>query len=170
MLRYICGFALIIFAVWITLLAIGWNFAYEKSVYFIQWVTDKPLQSFFMAIGFFTIGFLLVNKRRSHSAFMVSKSTGGEVRIAFKAIQDLVLKSVAGFRGYRVAKCHIEQIDEELMISIYLSNDDYSFSDAMLELQESVRQNVEKYSGIKVKEVKLLIQPRRFYWLSTLRK
>jgi len=171
MFRYIWGIVLIVLAVWITLLTTGWDFVYEKSISFIQWITDNHLQSIFIAIVLVVIGFLLVKRPITPNTFLVNKSAEGELRIAFEAIRDLISKSVAEFREYRIARCSIEQIDGELVIfiSVY-SNNGSNFTDVFLKIQEAVRQNVEKYTGIKVREVKLLIQPPKFLWLSTLGK
>jgi len=171
MFRYISGVVLIIIAVWITLLTIGWDFAYEKSINLIQWLTVKHLQSIILAIVFFIIGFLMVRKPISQKAILVSKTTEGELKIAFKAMQDFITRSVSEFREYKISKCNIEQVNGELIISLYIcTNNDNNLSDIISKMQEAVRQNVEKYIGIKVREVKLLIQPPKFYWLSTLRK
>jgi len=81
----------------------------------------------------------------------------GEVRITLAAIEDIIEQSISGLRGLSEIRTRIKQETEGLEIKFYCRLDDGRDLNSMSgKIQERISQDIEKYAGIKVKEVKVL--------------
>lgn len=166
MLRSILGIVLIVFSCWVTLLATGWTLPYEYTLKLIKGLQNNIFQSLAFALCILFIGLYLLRMEPSKRNITNTCSTmtaSGELRITKGAIEDIILHSISDIISLRGVKTNIKKEADGLEIIITCQlNDDANFPGVSLKIQDTVRQRVEQYSGIKVKEVKVLVQSFNF--------
>jgi uncharacterized alkaline shock family protein YloU len=83
----------------------------------------------------------------------------GEVRICFKAVENLVLKAAKGVPGVRDTKTKIVYSEHGLVIFLRaVTYPDQSIPIVTAELQAAVKEHVEHITGSVVSEVKVMIE------------
>ncbi|NLI91877.1 MAG: alkaline shock response membrane anchor protein AmaP [Peptococcaceae bacterium] len=161
MFRTIFGVFLIALGGWIFLLATGWKIPYEYTVQLVEWLRANPLQSIFSSLGLILVGFLLVrNQPFSFNKPFLFKFKKGELRINQTALKDIVARSTSGFDGLRKSSSLVKTKEDGIEVSVFCQfADGYDSSLVSEKIREKVSQDIEQYSGIKVKEVKVLFSP-----------
>lgn len=114
----------------------------------------------FIGIGFFIISvwFLLLGLRSKNSKAIIKATNMGEVRVSFHAIEGLALKAVNQINGIRDTKLSVSMENEHIIIDIKtLIMADINIPQTTVDIQNAVKDYVEKYTGINVKEIKVNI-------------
>lgn len=158
MLRYIFGVILVVQAGWIILLATGWELPYVYSVKLIQWLRIHPWQSLVYALFIFFVGMYLLPKHKpKEKKFFAKTIETGELRITQEAIEDIIQHSISGIGGLKRSRSSIRHTSEGLEIFVYCWLEaSYELPNISLKIQEKIRQDIERYSEIKIKEVRVL--------------
>mgnify|MGYP000912402781 CR=1 FL=1 len=166
MLRNILGLILLVNAGWIMLLATGWELPYEYSIKLAQWLRLNPLQSLtYSLVTLLVAAFLLHNNKTKEKKSFITNTDAGELRITHEAIEDIIQRSTTGIQGLRKLNSKVHQVVEGLEIFVFCRlAEGYNIIQVSVKIQEIVRHDVEQYSGIKVKEVKVLVRPQSFLW------
>ena len=83
----------------------------------------------------------------------------GEVRVSFKAVENLVLKAARGSKGVQEVKTRIQNTERGLVIYLRaVSAPDQNIPQVTAELQQLVKNYVEESTGVTVAEIKVLIE------------
>jgi uncharacterized alkaline shock family protein YloU len=172
MFRKILGLILLVYAGWIMLLATGWELPYEYSIKLAQWLRLNPLQGLtFSLVTLLVALFLLHNNKIIRKKSFITSTDAGELRITHEAIEDIIQRSTTGIKGLRKLTSTVHQVAEELEIFVFCQlAENNNIIQISLKIQERVRHSVEQYSGIKVKEVKVLVRPQSFLWRLVLKE
>lgn len=103
---------------------------------------------------------LVFSLRRGESVeTLLSHSQMGELRICFKAIENLVLKAARTVNGVREVKTKMVQSENGLTIFLRaVTFPDLNIPQISTELQAAVKEYVETTTGATVAEVKVMIE------------
>jgi uncharacterized alkaline shock family protein YloU len=158
MFRIFFGILLIASGGWIFLLATGWHVPYVYTIQAVDWFRSNPLQSIVTALCLVLGGFVLLRIKR----FALGKPfrfrlKSGELRINRDAVKDIVRKNVSEMNGLEEAGILIRAREKGLEIKIFCRvAADCDLSLLSERIGERVSRDVEQYSGLKVKAVKVL--------------
>lgn len=163
LLRSIMGILSVICAGWAMLIATGWTLPYEYTIELIQFFRINPLQSLAFAILLLVVGIYLLRQipiKRDNP--IILNTEDGELRITEEALKDIILNAISGILGISRPSADIKQNAEGLSITVHCQMAEISnVYEVAGKIQDNVRQAVEQYTGIKVKEVKVLVQPKK---------
>lgn len=121
----------------------------------------------YMALGFLAIvsGVLLVaflsprGKKTREGGSIVSFTEMGEVRVSYKAIENMVLTASRQVKGIREVNTRITSTEQGLVIYMRIKTvPDIPIPGLVAELQEKVKSYVQDISGASVAEVKVLVE------------
>ncbi|NLP37725.1 MAG: alkaline shock response membrane anchor protein AmaP [Firmicutes bacterium] len=103
---------------------------------------------------------LLNSLRREETVESLTQSGAlGEVRISFKAVENLVLKASRTVQGVREVKARIMQAEGGLVIFLRaLALPDLNIPQVTAELQQTVKTYVEDSTGCEVAEIKVYVE------------
>lgn len=160
MLGYIFGAFLIGIALYTLALSTGWGLPYVLLLDGIQWLRDNPRESLVIAIFVLILGLLPFFKQRKvpdHTFRTVSQL--GEVRVTVGAIGDLIVSSAVAMNGVRQVKPLIKQREDglEILLDCQL-NPDVVIPEVSEQLQTQTKEDVERFTGLKVAEVKVIVR------------
>ena len=105
--------------------------------------------------------FLLSSMRRGQERVETLTVQGalGELRISFKAVENLVLKAARSNKGVREIKTRITHTEQGLIIYLRaVTVPDLNIPEITAELQTAVKEYVETTTGRTVAEIKVLIE------------
>jgi uncharacterized alkaline shock family protein YloU len=116
------------------------------------------LLSAFALIG--VVLLLFVSLRRNECVeTLLQQGPLGEVRICFKAVENLVLKAAKEIKGVRETKTRIVASDNGLIIFLRaVTYPDQNIPQVTAELQAAVKDYVENTTGSTVSEIKVMIE------------
>jgi uncharacterized alkaline shock family protein YloU len=98
-------------------------------------------------------------RRNEREETIVQQGPLGEVRVCFKAVENLVLKAAKGIKGVRETKTRIVYADNVLIIFLRaVTYPDQVIPQVTAELQVAVKEYVENTTGSTVTEVKVMIE------------
>ncbi|HHX75191.1 MAG TPA: alkaline shock response membrane anchor protein AmaP [Firmicutes bacterium] len=109
----------------------------------------------------FAVFFLLSSIRTGGENVQTIVQMGplGEVRVSFKAVENLVLKAARGSKGVQEVKTRIQNTERGLVIYLRaVSAPDQNIPQVTAELQQLVKNYVEESTGVTVAEIKVLIE------------
>lgn len=111
-------------------------------------------------LAIFSLLIFVLSFRRGESVeTLLSHSQLGELRICFKAIENLVLKAARTVDGVREVKTRMMQTENGLTIFLRaITFPDLDIPQVSTELQAAVKEYVEKTTGASVAEVKVMIE------------
>ena len=121
----------------------------------------------YAALGFviLIIGVLLIAfsgtgaKKKEGGGSIISFTEVGEIRISFKAIENMVLSASRKIKGIREVKTHIGSVEQGLVIYMRIKvMPDLPIPGLVAELQTVVREYIKEISGSNVSEVKVLVE------------
>jgi len=161
MARYVLSFISILAAGWILMMASGWDPVYEYTVQIINWFPVNPFKSIILAAGFLLSAYYLLGKPMSKDVqILITRTESGEIRLAKEAVDDIIQRSVSGISGLKRLSTSLKQVQSgiEIMLSCQLE-EGYDISQLAAKIQAKIRHDVQQYSGIEVKEVKVLVRP-----------
>ena len=114
--------------------------------------------------GFFfiiSIRFLLTGLK-SHSSknrSIVKHTSYGEIRISLNTLEAMVQKSAREINGLREIKAMVHPIPDGVVIQVNaLTSPDINIPETTAKAQQTIKEYIEKYSGIEVREVKVNIE------------
>lgn len=160
MLAYGLGVILVLVAGWLLAVAAGWALPYDLLTQGIDWLKGNPWQSLALAILILFLGLLLFFRPRTkvESSFR-TPSKWGEVRIAKEAVQEIIARSALALTGVRQVESSLCQREEGLEITVVGQFAPEQIIPVVTEeLQALVQQDVERYTGLRVAEVKVLVR------------
>ncbi len=97
--------------------------------------------------------------KRKEGGTIVSFTEIGEVRISFKAIENMVLTASRKVKGIREVNTRIDYIEQGLVIYIRIKIlPDIAIPELTNELQTRVKDYVQEISGSSVAEIKVLVE------------
>lgn len=118
------------------------------------WIILLALLTLFLGMFFLRDSFPPREKK------LVFKTESGELRITQAAIEDLIKGSTEGIGGLKRLRAKFKQSAEGLTIDLTCQvEESFDFTKVSQKIQETVKKTIEQYSEIKVKEVRVLIQP-----------
>ncbi|NLM20683.1 MAG: alkaline shock response membrane anchor protein AmaP [Peptococcaceae bacterium] len=160
MLRKFLGLILLVISVWLLLLATGWSLPYKIILNLLVWLRTNALFSAVLAfLGLFIGLYLLREGFFKPPIIQLTKINNGEVRISQAVVEQIAARSIAGLSGLKSIKIKVKQEPEGLIIKCYC-RPDHSFdlkSDSS-QIQKNISQDIEKITGIKVKEVRVVLR------------
>lgn len=121
----------------------------------------------YAAVGFIILiaGVLLMAfsgsgaKRKGGGGSIISFSEIGEIRVSFKAIENMVLSASRKVKGIREVNTRIDSVEQGLVIYMRVKViPDLPIPGLVNELQTVVRDYVQEISGSNVAEVKVLVE------------
>ncbi|HZK56251.1 MAG TPA: alkaline shock response membrane anchor protein AmaP [Desulfosporosinus sp.] len=159
MLAYALGLTLILGALWILAMAIGWELPYNLLAYGLGWLKANPWESIVIAAVLLLLGLLLFARpRKSTDRSFQTSSKGGNVRISQDALQEIIARSATALPGILQVKSHLKERENGLIIMISCQFEQGERIPRISEeLQAKVKEDVELYTGIMVTEVKVLV-------------
>jgi uncharacterized alkaline shock family protein YloU len=162
MLQKFLGFILLVFSVWLLLLATGWSFPYKIIIYLMDWFRASPLQSVGLAAAALTAGVYFFRGRRTgNEKIRLLRMDAGEIRISRAALEEMIAKSVSGVSGLERIKVNVKQEAGGLTVKCYCRQDHrFALTSGAGKIQEKIQRDIEEYAGIKVEEVKVLVSPK----------
>jgi len=98
-------------------------------------------------------------RRNERVETILQQGTLGEVRICFKAVENIVLKASKSIKGIREIKTKIVFADSGIVIFLRaVIYPDQVIPQLTAELQAVVKEDVEKITGSSVAEVKVMVE------------
>ena len=160
MFAYALGCLLILGALWILAIITGWGLPYLFLVQGLDWLKVNPLETIVVAVVLFLLGLLLIVQPRENTdrAFRTS-SKGGEVLISQDALQEIIARSAMALPGILQVRSSLRERENGLQIRVSCQLEQgVIIPQTSEELQAQVRADVERYTGIIVTEVKVLVR------------
>ncbi|NLL52379.1 MAG: alkaline shock response membrane anchor protein AmaP [Peptococcaceae bacterium] len=160
MLRKFLGLILLVISVWLLLLAVGWSLPYKIILSLLVWLRTNALLSAALAFLGLFVGLYLLREGSSRTPkIQLPRINNGEVRISQAAVEQIAARSIAGLSGLQNTKIKIKQEPDGLIVKCYCRPDHrFEINSGSLQIQKNISQDIEKYIGIKVKEVRILIK------------
>ncbi len=112
-----------------------------------------------LIVGVLLIAFFSPGGKRKETGSIVSFNELGEVRVSFRAIENMVLTASRKVKGIREVSTRIDSTEQGLVIYLRIKPiPDLPLPALIRELQETVRNYVQEISGSGVAEVKVLVE------------
>lgn len=161
MIAYLVGAFFMIVAGWILAIMSGWNLPYEVLREGLFWLRVHPWEDLIIVACFLALGmlpFLRSRPRRTEPTFLIP-SRLGEVRMSEPAMKDIVVRSAQTLPGIRQVQPSMRQREDGLEVFVYAQlNPEFVIPETTEQLQSKIREDMERYIGIKVVEVKVLVR------------
>jgi len=154
------GAALVLIALWILAMATGWWWPYALLDQALIWLRAHPWESMAVAAFCLLLGLLLFTRQRPHPELSFTiPSKWGEVRVSQAALQEIVVRSSLELSGVHQVYPDLQQRADGLQITVASHFEpEVVLPDIAEEIQAKVKQDVERYAGIRVAEVKVLVK------------
>jgi len=134
------------------------SFAYNLEP-FVGELPYTALGFVVLAIGVILLAFSTPRGTRKEGGNIVSYTEIGEIRISFKAIENMVLAASRKVKGIRDVNTRIDSTEQGLLIYMRIKTiPDLPIPALVGELQSVVRDYVQEISGSNVAEVKVLVE------------
>jgi uncharacterized alkaline shock family protein YloU len=112
-----------------------------------------------LLVGVIFLAFSTQGGKKKEGGTIVSFTEIGEVRISFKAIENMVLAASRKIKGIREVNTRIDFIEQGLVIYMRIKVlPDIAIPGLINELQVKVREYVQEISGSNVAEIKVLVE------------
>lgn len=117
------------------------------------------LGSLLLVVGVVLLIFSAQGNKEKENGNIVNFSEIGEVRISFRAIENMVLAASRKVKGIREVNTRINFVEQGLIIYLRIRViPDIPIPVLVSELQQKVREYVQEISGTSVAEVKVLVE------------
>lgn len=150
-----------IVAGWILAIMSGWSLPYEILSEGLFWLRVNPWQDAIIAACFLLLGilpFLKPGQRRPEPSFLIP-SRLGEVRMTEPAMKDIIIRSAQTLPSVRQVQPNLRQREEGLEVLVHAQvNPESVIPEIAEQLQSKIKEDMERYIGIKVVEVKVLVR------------
>lgn len=159
MLAYGIAIVLIGIAGWFLAIALGFTLPYDYTLESLIWLKGNPWESSVLAILVIILGILILARPKPDNESFPTVSKWGDVRVSGQAIRDIVAQSAANLPEVRSVMPVLRQREGgvEILINCQMIPESL-ITDLSSQLQEQVKQDVERYTGIRVAEVKVLVR------------
>ena len=128
---------------------------------FAEGATGPRMAVFLTALVFFALSimFLLSGVKSNKDKKAVSKHTNiGEIRISLNSIENIAISASKKSNGVRESKTLVKKAEDGVEIEVRIVvMPDMSIPTISEEVQARVKKSVEDYSGIEVKQVKVVV-------------
>ncbi|HWJ02916.1 MAG TPA: alkaline shock response membrane anchor protein AmaP [Verrucomicrobiae bacterium] len=155
----ILGILFLIVAIFITAVMFGWTSPLQTI---IQQISDNMIYSGLAAVGFLLLAILAFSMVRFGDKEQIAASTStqfGQIRISDRTIAGIVSRAGANVEGVKEADPKIFPTPQGIIIQILtVVNPEFVIPKVIEELQAAAKEDVEKYTGLKVTEVKVMVQ------------
>ena len=139
---------------------------FNELSYFSAYTSNFCGQSAICCRGFYYLdcrgsahGFSGSGAKRKGGRSIISFSEIGEIRVSFKAIENMVLSASRKVKGIREVNTRIDSVEQGLVIYMRVKViPDLPIPGLVNELQTVVRDYVQEISGSNVAEVKVLVE------------
>ncbi|WZL71443.1 alkaline shock response membrane anchor protein AmaP [Clostridiaceae bacterium 35-E11] len=138
------------------------NDAYHWTSYFVNNLRTNweniliPLLFLGISIKLLISG-VKFNKMKHHS--MIRHTAYGEIKISMEAIEGMAKKAASTVTGLKNIKATAHQVDDGLLIMVTaLVLSDINIPEATTKLQQNVKEYIEEYTGVLVKEIKVQVE------------
>lgn len=92
------------------------------------------------------------------NAITIDSTLSGEVSITVPAVNTIIMKAVKKVQGVRDIKPTVINATDGLIVKLHMMiNPDYSVPEMCKEIQQIVKQYLEETGGLKVSEVRVLV-------------
>nr|WP_242662094.1 alkaline shock response membrane anchor protein AmaP [Desulfitobacterium hafniense] len=158
LLGYSVGALLVVIGGCILAISTGWELPYELLLAGLDWLRTNTWESLVIAILIMILGILpFLKPRKSIDHTFRTVSQLGEVRVTVDAIGDLIVRSAQSKNEVRLVKPLIKQREDGLEILLDCQfNFETVIPEVSEQLQTQIKEDVERFTGIKVAEVKVL--------------
>jgi len=97
-------------------------------------------------------------KERTPALATISSGEGGDIQISLQALDNLIQRAAQGVQGIVDTKNKIKPVDSGIAIYILAGvRPGISIPDTTVSLQQEVKQQLETMAGVKVLEIKVLV-------------
>ncbi len=146
-------------SVFITAILFGWTSPLQNLM---QTIYENTVYSGLTAIAFLILSILSLSMIRVGERDRVAVSTStqfGQIRISDRTIEGIVTRAGLNVEGIKEVSPRIHPLQEGMNILIKaVTNPDFVIPQVVENLQVLVKQDVEKYTGLKVAEVRVMVQ------------
>ena len=162
MLAYFAGALFIIIAGFLMAVAFDWGYVGDFILQLVTWLRGNPWETALISIFLIGIGIALMfipKPRRFDEPAFHTTSKWGEVRVTYDAIKEIVARSAVSISGVRQIETQLHHRDNDLEIRIVAQLDpEVVIPEVSEQVQAQVKVDVERSTGIKVTEVKVLVR------------
>jgi len=117
------------------------------------------LGSLLLAVGIILLVLSAQGSKKKESGNIVNFTEIGEIRISFRAIENMVLTASRKIKGIREVNTRINFTEQGLIIYLRIRViPDIPIPALVSELQQKIREYVQEISGASVAEVKVLVE------------
>ena len=155
----VLGGLFLVISAFIIAVMFGWTNPLQTIV---QEISGNRIYSSLTALGFLLLGvlsFSLINFGKRDQSNIATSTQFGQIRISDSTIEGIVSRAGSNVEGIKEVTPRIHPTPEG--INIYVKaviNSDFSIPKVVEEMQALVKEEVEKYTGLKVSEVKVMVQ------------
>ncbi len=153
------GFICLLISAFITAVMFGWTSPIQNL---LTQIAQNMVYSALAAIAFLLLAILSFAMIRFHSKDQVAVSSStkfGEVRISDRTIEGIVSRAAMNIDGVKEVMPRIQPLPEGIKVFIQaVTNPEFVIPQVVETLQDTVKQDVEKFTGLKVAEVKVMVQ------------
>ncbi len=112
-----------------------------------------------LIIGILLLAFSLTGSKKKKPGSVVNFTEMGDITISFRAIENMILRATQKVKGIREVNIRINSTEQGLIIYLNVQAlPEIPIPGLMEELQKTVSDYVQQYSGINVAEVKVLVE------------
>ncbi|MGI6412482.1 MAG: alkaline shock response membrane anchor protein AmaP [Syntrophomonadaceae bacterium] len=92
------------------------------------------------------------------TSVVISSSLSGQVSITVPAIKVIIMKAIRQVEGVKEIKSSVDKGNDGIIVKIHMMiNPDQSVVDMSQKIQAVVKEYLEKYGGLQVSEVRVLV-------------
>ncbi|HWP95909.1 MAG TPA: alkaline shock response membrane anchor protein AmaP [Syntrophomonadaceae bacterium] len=137
-----------------------------EPLYYINLILSTPENRVIMgtvAVALLLVGLTaLISALKSEdpalNSIMVDSTLSGEISITVPAVNIIIMKAVKKVQGVRDIRPTVFNGTDGLLVKLHMMiNPDYSVPEMCKEIQETVKQYLEETGGLKVSEVRVLV-------------
>ena len=155
------GIIILLGGLWIIFLTLG--LLTGLNIFGFYWLEGNfnytALGFLLIIAGVLLIAFFSSRGKKKASGSIVSFNEIGEIRVSFRAIENMVLTASRKVKGIREVSTHIDTTEQGLVLYLRIKPiPDLPIPALVRELQETVRNYVQEISGSGVAEVKVLVE------------
>jgi uncharacterized alkaline shock family protein YloU len=155
----VLGLIFITIAALITAISFGWT---DPILNLVQNIASNIVYSLLAAIGFLllaVLAFSLVKVRETEQVAVITASKYGQIRISDRTVEEIITRVGLRVDGIKEITPKVFPLPEGINIGVQvLMNPEYIIPQVIEEMQDLVKTDVEKFTGLKVAEVKVMVR------------
>lgn len=112
-----------------------------------------------LVVGVIILSFPALGGKKKEGGTIVSYTEIGEIRISFKAVENMVLTASRKVKGIREVNTRIDSVEQGIVIYMRIKVlPDIPIPSLVNDLQARVKEYVQEISGSNVAEIKVLVE------------